>query len=83
MSNFSTSSKFFANFKSYMNTFWLTDSVNIELIDYGEQTATLYNRTYTVSNYISDATTILDYYYYNIEVTGPGITQNADSSWIS
>jgi hypothetical protein len=78
-SNFSAS-KYFSNFKAEMNLF-SSDAINIELVDYGDQMGTIYNRTYNVFNFTSDVNII--YNGYGMSLTGPGITQNADTSWVS
>lgn len=70
-SNF-TSAKYFTNFRTFTNIF-STASINIELIDYGDQIQSIYNRTYTVSNYLSDISTIQSSLYY-LFVNGPGLT---------
>ena len=69
------------NFKKYMNIF-SNDGINLELIDYGDSLSSIYNITYTVNNFISDVSTIT-YSYYGLYVDGPGISENANSSWVN
>lgn len=69
------------NFKNYMNIFSYA-SINLELIDYGDSLSSIYNITYTVNNFTSDVTKITNAYY-GLYVDGPGISENADSSWVS
>lgn len=42
----------------------------------------LYNRTYTVANFESDISTIRSKYS-GLYINGPGITENANSSWVA
>jgi hypothetical protein len=43
---------------------------------------TIYNRTYTATNFVSDVNLIYNSFY-GAYCNGPGISENADSSWIS
>lgn len=79
-SNFSTASNYYKNFKTYFNIF-STDYINLELLDYGDLAASTYNRTYTVSNFISDISAVQN--NYGIYITGPGITQLASNTWVA
>lgn len=79
-SNFTTTSNYYKNFKTYFNLFsW--DYINLELLDYGDLAATIYNCTYTVTNFISDISSIQN--NYGIYITGPGITQLASNTWVA
>jgi hypothetical protein len=70
-----------SNFEAYMNIFsWA--SINLELIDYGDSLSAIYNITYTASNFVSDVGTINNALY-GLYVNGPGISETADSSWVS
>lgn len=79
-SNFSTASNYYKNFKTYFNIF-STDYINLELLDYGDLAAATYNRTYTVSNFISDISAVQN--NYGIYITGPGLTQLAGNTWVA
>lgn len=79
-SNFTTTTNFYKNFKSYFNIF-AADYINMELVDYGDLVSTIYNRTYNVTNFISDISLVQN--NYGIYITGPGITQNASSTWVA
>jgi hypothetical protein len=80
-SNF-TNTNFMSNFKTYMNIF-LSNAMNLELIDFGDQIQAIYNRTYTVTNFLADMSTIYNQYAPLLYTNGPGITEAADSSWVS
>lgn len=54
----------------------------MEVIDYGDQLSSILGTNYTVSNFTSYLASIKAAYS-GLYFTGPGITQNADSSWIS
>lgn len=79
-SNF-TKSSYINNFLSYL-PYYGNYGYNMELIDMADQFSSLYNRTYTATNWMSDLTSITNRVY-GIIFNGPGITEAADSSWVS
>ncbi len=69
------------NFKNYLNIF-ANAMINVELIDYGDSLQSIYNINYTANDFVQDVKTISNAYY-NAYINGPGISEHADSSWIS
>lgn len=66
--------------KAFFNLFGST-AVNPELLDYGDKASSIYNTTFTVSDYLNDLA-VLSAKFYSPTINGPGITEDADSTWV-
>jgi hypothetical protein len=72
---------YYLNFRKYQLLF-SSARINMEAADFGDQLSSQLGSNFTVSTFINHLGFIKSYYT-GLYFTGPGITQNADSSWIA